>query len=139
VVAWRLWNAPSDHDAMLRRLQAMGIRVSIDDFGTYHSSLAYLQRFPINRIKIDRPFVHEMDTDAKQASIVNAVLLIAKSFEYEVTAEGVEREEELAFLRERGCAHAQGWLFSKAVEPAAFAALLHEGHLPVRARPAAAC
>jgi diguanylate cyclase (GGDEF)-like protein len=120
----------------LRRLKALGVGLSIDDFGTGHSSLAYLKRFPIDQLKIDKSFVREMVTDANDRAIVATILLMAKSLGLDVVAEGVEKEEQLAFLRERDCAHVQGFLFSKAVEPAAFAVLLEKG-LPDRGRPAA--
>jgi len=121
---------------LLRRLKALGVSLSIDDFGTGHSSLAYLKRFPIDRLKIDQSFVREMVSDPNDAAIVATVLLMSRSLGLEVVAEGVEREDQLAFLRERGCGFAQGYLFSRPVEPVAFAPLLQEGHLPVRAKPA---
>jgi EAL domain-containing protein (putative c-di-GMP-specific phosphodiesterase class I) len=120
----------------LRRLKALGVGLAIDDFGTGHSALAYLQRFPIDRLKIDRSFVREIATDAKNPVIVEMALLLARRLGLDVVAEGVEKEEELAFLREKGCAHVQGFLFSRAVEAAAFEALLAQG-LPERLRPAA--
>ena len=115
----------------LVRLKALGVALSIDDFGTGHSSLAYLRRFPIDQLKIDRSFVNEMVTDDKVGGLVDLVLLMAKLFRLDVIAEGVEKEEQLAFLRKRGCAHVQGFLFSRAVEPAAFLTLLEAGAFKV--------
>jgi diguanylate cyclase (GGDEF)-like protein len=111
----------------LRRLKSLGVGLSIDDFGTGHSSLAYLKRFPIDQLKIDKSFVREMVTDPNDGAIVATVLLMAQSLGLDVVAEGVEKEDQLAFLRERGCAHVQGYLFSRAVEPGAFAELLARG------------
>ena len=117
----------------LVRLKALGVTLSIDDFGTGHSSLAYLRRFPIDQLKIDRSFVNEMVTDDKVGGLVDLVLLMAKLFGLDVIAEGVEKEEQLAFLQKRGCAHVQGFLFSRAVEPGAFDALLLGGRFAVGA------
>jgi diguanylate cyclase (GGDEF)-like protein len=115
---------------LLRRLKGLGVALSIDDFGTGHSSLAYLKRFPLDRLKIDQSFVREVVSDPNDAAIVATVLLMSKSLGLEVVAEGVEREDQLAFLREHGCGFAQGFLFSRGVEPAAFAELLRAERLP---------
>ena len=118
----------------LVRLKALGVALSIDDFGTGHSSLNYLRRFPIDQLKIDRSFVNEMVTDDKAGVLVDVVLMIAKRFGLDVIAEGVEKQEQLAFLQKRDCAHVQGFLFSRAVEPEAFLALLQGGPFPTAAR-----
>ena len=105
----------SDDDAalaILHQLRAIGIRIALDDFGTGYSSLSYLQRFPFDRIKIDRCFVNNI---ASSSSIVQAVVNIAASRQMTTIAEGVETEEQRCLLRSVGCTEMQGHLFSAAV------------------------
>jgi diguanylate cyclase (GGDEF)-like protein/PAS domain S-box-containing protein len=97
----------------LRRLKAMGVRLVLDDFGTGWSSLAYLKRFPIDGLKIDREFVAGLGSSAEDTAIVAAVLSMADALGLEVVAEGVETEAQLDWLRERGCAFAQGYLLGR--------------------------
>ena len=97
----------------LRALKEMGLHIAIDDFGTGYSSLSYLKRFPIDTLKIDRSFVQEITTDSDSAAITNAIIAMAHSLKLRVLAEGVETEEQLAFLRDHGCHALQGFLFSK--------------------------
>lgn len=108
----------------LHRLRSLGIRLSIDDFGTGYSSLAYLKRFPVDIIKIDRSFVRDVCEDADDAAIVTGIIALAHSLRLEVVAEGVETEFQLAFLREKSCDLMQGYYLSKAVPAAQFAQLL---------------
>ena len=89
-----------------------GVRISLDDFGTGTSSLAMLAQLPLDSLKIDRSFIAEVDLSVHKRKIVSGVLALAHSLELEVTAEGIERAEELAFLRERHCARAQGFLLA---------------------------
>src|SRR5260221_11734103 len=103
--------------AMLVRLRDMGVRIAIDDFGTGHSSLNYLRNFPIDSIKIDTGFVRELDTSGSDRAIVSAVIGMAHGLHLRVTAEGVETETQLAFLRAHGCQEFQGFLFSPAKPP----------------------
>jgi diguanylate cyclase (GGDEF)-like protein/PAS domain S-box-containing protein len=103
--------------ATLIELKVLGIQLAIDDFGTGYSSLNYLKHFPVDRLKIDRSFIRNVATDAKNGALVRAIIAMAHSFGLKVTAEGIETEAELAFLETEGCDEVQGFYFSKAVEP----------------------
>jgi diguanylate cyclase (GGDEF)-like protein/PAS domain S-box-containing protein len=126
------------HDAkasvhVLTALKAMGVQLAIDDFGTGYSSLAYLQRFPIDTLKIDQSFVRDIATNADGATIVSAVIGMGRNLKQRVIAEGVETHEQLAFLRLQQCAEGQGFLFGHPVSAVDFSALLAAGirNLPV--------
>lgn len=97
----------------LEEIHSMGVRVAVDDFGTGFSSLTYLKRFPVNAVKIDREFVMSIPGNKDDAAIVSAILAMGKSLSLEVIAEGVETEEQLAFLRERNCEYVQGYFISR--------------------------
>lgn len=111
----------------LHRLKELGVFISIDDFGTGYSSLHYLKNMPIDRLKIDRSFVNEVMSDHNDAAIVSTIASMAHHLQLKVTAEGVENEEQLHFLKEQRCHEGQGYYFSKPVPPADFekAFLLH--------------
>jgi diguanylate cyclase (GGDEF)-like protein len=104
--------------AMLHQLRALGVRIALDDFGTGYSSLSYLQRFPFDKIKIDRCFIKDVAESDGSASIVQAVVNIAAARHMTTTAEGVETQAQLDMLRKLGCSEMQGYFFSPA-KPAA--------------------
>lgn len=110
----------------LNRIRALGVELAVDDFGTGYSSLAYLKRLPIQRLKIDRSFVIGLPVNVSDSAITRSILHLAHSFQLQVTAEGVETPEQLAFLREAGCPAVQGFLFSSARPPKDFELLLHD-------------
>jgi diguanylate cyclase (GGDEF)-like protein len=108
----------------LWKLNGFSIRVAMDDFGTGYSSLAYLKKFPIHLLKIDRAFIRELDRNPEDQTIVKAILAMANTLDIEVIAEGVERVEQLDLLKRFGCGLAQGFYFSKPVPAAEFHDLL---------------
>jgi diguanylate cyclase (GGDEF)-like protein len=108
----------------LEALVALGVTVSMDDFGTGYSSLSYLKRLPIDVLKIDQSFVHDISSDPDDASIVQAIIAMAHSLGIKVIAEGVETMEQLAFLRLHRCDSMQGYYFSQPLPPEQFAELL---------------
>jgi EAL domain-containing protein (putative c-di-GMP-specific phosphodiesterase class I) len=108
----------------LRQLRALGVRIAMDDFGTGHSSLSTLRTFPIDRIKIDRSFVHDLLSKNDSRAIIQAVVQLANSLGLRTTAEGVETQGESDYLKRVGCTEAQGFLFGKAGPPQHVQALL---------------
>jgi len=117
--------------AVLHQLRAIGVQISLDDFGTGYSSLSYLQRFPFDKIKIDRSFIKVLSGSDESSSIVKAVVTIANARNIITTAEGVETQEQLDQLRLLGCTQMQGWLFSAALPAQEVLKMLSTG--PIRA------
>lgn len=121
-----LMQDPEDAVAVLGQLKALGVGVALDDFGTGYSSLAYLKRFPIDTLKIDRSFVRDIVSDPDDAAIVLSVISLAHSMQLGVVAEGVETAGQLHFLRRHQCNAAQGFYFSRPLEAEAFSRLLRD-------------
>jgi diguanylate cyclase len=103
--------------AILNELREMGVKISIDDFGTGYSSLMYLKRLPASELKIDRGFVRDLARDSEDAAIISAIVALGKTLDLAIVAEGVENEEQFAFLSDLGCNTLQGYLIGKPVPP----------------------
>ncbi|MEO8121021.1 MAG: GGDEF domain-containing phosphodiesterase, partial [Rhodoferax sp.] len=110
--------------ALLQAIADLGVKLAIDDFGTGYSSLSYLSRFPIDTLKIDQSFVTQMNGNPDDAAIVSAVISMGKSLKQRVIAEGVETQEQCAFLRAQNCDEGQGYYFGRPVPGEILAALL---------------
>jgi diguanylate cyclase (GGDEF)-like protein len=111
----------------LNQLNQMGMYLAIDDFGTGYSSLAYLQRFPIQKLKIDRSFVNDIHDDMNDAAITKTIIGLAHSMQLRVVAEGVETQNQADWLRQCGCDQAQGFLYAKPMSPKQFESHFHGG------------
>jgi EAL domain-containing protein (putative c-di-GMP-specific phosphodiesterase class I) len=107
--------SPDEVRQFMEQLTAIGVRFAIDDFGVEHSALSHLAHLPLDAIKIDRAFVSRMTADPRFASIVQAIVSIAKIMDKRTVAEGIETPEQRIFLRAYGCDAVQGYLFSKAL------------------------
>jgi len=110
--------------ALLRRLKALGVRISMDDFGSGYSSLSYLQAFPFDKIKIDRAFVINLGRNPQSAAIVRAVIGLGHGLEMSIVAEGVETQEQLGFLADEGCDAVQGYFLGKPAPIGQYAVLV---------------
>jgi EAL domain-containing protein (putative c-di-GMP-specific phosphodiesterase class I) len=111
-----------DLDLSLRRLRAisaLGVRIAVDDFGTGYSSFSHLQEFPVDLLKIDRSFIQRLSHERSAENLVHAQIQMAKAMGIETLAEGVERPEQLAFLKNEQCDSAQGFLLCRPLDEAA--------------------
>lgn len=122
-----LMEDPEQANDVLCRLKALGLRLAIDDFGTGYSSLAYLSQFPVDQLKIDRSFIKQITTDAASEAISTSVIALAHQMGLRVIAEGVETEDQLAFLARHDCDEIQGYYYSPPIPASAFAVLLASG------------
>jgi diguanylate cyclase (GGDEF)-like protein/PAS domain S-box-containing protein len=120
---------PDKAVAALGRLKDIGVAISLDDFGTGYSSLAYLKRFPIDVLKIDKSFVDDVTTKASDAAIALSVISLAHNLNMRVIAEGVETREQVEFLAAHGCDEMQGYYFSRPLAAGAYTTLLREKRL----------
>ncbi|MFZ6658597.1 putative bifunctional diguanylate cyclase/phosphodiesterase [Undibacterium sp. TJN19] len=120
--------------AIMEQITAQDVVLALDDFGTGYSSLSYLKRFPIDTLKIDRSFIQSIPADQNDCAIASAIIVMAKQLNHKVIAEGVETEEQLAFLIKAGCDEVQGYLYSRPVSPGELLKLLdkdfHSGNEP---------
>jgi diguanylate cyclase (GGDEF)-like protein/PAS domain S-box-containing protein len=123
-----LMQSPENALRMMQRLRERGIHLALDDFGTGYSSLAYLKRFPINTLKIDKAFIDDIATSAEDRHMAKAIITIAHNLGLKVVAEGVEHENQLSILRRYECEMLQGYLYSKPLNALRFERLLKESH-----------
>ena len=124
-----LMDASIDHNDVLVRLRASGVRLAIDDFGTGYSSLDYLRRFPMDRIKIAQNFVLNLGTEAGSGAVVKATIGLAHELGIDVIAEGVETEDQLQLLRDWGCGEVQGYLYARPLTAERLLPLLRAGRI----------
>jgi EAL domain-containing protein (putative c-di-GMP-specific phosphodiesterase class I) len=118
----------------LARLRRLGVRIAIDDFGTGYSGLGYLQRVPLDVVKLDRLFTAGMAVSTQQCDLVAGIVHLAGTLQLEVIAEGVETEEERRLVRQAGCAYGQGFVFARPMPPdAALDWARRYGRVPARA------
>src|SRR6202171_4593456 len=113
ITGWMCSPQPAEAAGMLSRLKRIGVKLSIDDFGTGYSSLAYLKRFPLDALKIDRTFVRDLTMESDDAEIALAIINLAHNLKLKVVAEGVETEAQMNFLRSHGCDEMQGYYFAR--------------------------
>ena len=118
---------PEEAAIALRLLKSIGLAIGIDDFGTGYSSLAYLNRFPVDMLKIDRSFISSLETDPSAVAIASSVIVLAHRMGLRVVAEGVESRPQLAFLTAQACDEIQGYYFSQPLPATEFAELLRSG------------
>ncbi|MFO1465483.1 MAG: EAL domain-containing protein [Steroidobacteraceae bacterium] len=122
---------------MLHAIKRLGVCIAVDDFGTGYSSLSYLKRFPVDRLKVDRSFVRDVPGDRDDATITNAIIALGHNLGLRVVAEGVEKPEQVSFLKGLGCDEAQGYWFGRPMSCEAFGTLLSAPALSGSATPPA--
>lgn len=115
-----LMDDPHQSREILAKLHAAGIKIAIDDFGTGYSSLAYLKKFPLSVLKIDKTFVDDVVNSLEDMAIIGAILSLAEGLNLQVVAEGVENDEQLGFLKQEGCDLIQGYLTGRPINAEAF-------------------
>jgi len=115
---------PAAAIAILQTLRSLGVHLAIDDFGTGYSSLSYLKRLPVEALKIDRSFVEQLDEDADDRAIVEAILALGRTLGLGVVAEGIERPDQAIELASLGCHLVQGFLYGKPIDPSLVGAFL---------------
>jgi EAL domain-containing protein (putative c-di-GMP-specific phosphodiesterase class I) len=111
----------------LDKLHDAGIEIALDDFGTGFASLSHIKKFPIDRLKVDRSFVRDMETNPDNLAIVRTIIQLGSSLGIAITAEGVETKHQLTLLRTMGCDCIQGFLFSRPLDPAAIPGFVARG------------
>jgi diguanylate cyclase (GGDEF)-like protein/PAS domain S-box-containing protein len=121
---------PDEVVVLLKSLRELGMSIAIDDFGTGYSSLSYLKQLPIQKLKIDRSFVRDIPADPEDVAITSAIIALGHRLQMSIVAEGVETEEQLAFLAHEGCQEAQGFLVSEPVPEQEVRRLLQHGEVP---------
>ena len=117
---------PERTTKVLTAIKQMGVRIAIDDFGVGYSSLAQIKRFPIDTLKVDRSFIRDLEGNAEDRAITEAIISMGKTLSLTVVAEGVETQEQQSFLVDHSCDAMQGFYFSKPIEPDQFAAFLQK-------------
>ena len=122
-----LLNAEGDVTGTLESLRKAGLEIAVDDFGTGYSALAYLQRFEINLLKIDRAFVRSLEKQSNNAALCEAIIVMAHALHLRVVAEGVETPEQEQALKRSGCDSMQGFWFSRPIPPEQLEAILRHG------------
>ncbi len=122
-----LMGVPREHNDVLIRLRQLGVKLAIDDFGTGYSSLDYLRRFPVDHIKIAQSFIENVETETGEASIVHAILGLARVLRISVIAEGVATGAQLELLQSWGCSEMQGFYFARPMTAEKISDLLQSG------------
>jgi EAL domain-containing protein (putative c-di-GMP-specific phosphodiesterase class I) len=115
--------------ADLKALREMGVVIALDDFGTGYSAMSYLDRFPIDILKIDRSFIRDIESDCKKFGLTKAIVSIAEALQLELIAEGVEREAQATILKELGCGVLQGFLYGRPEPQSEFTRRLRDADL----------